>query len=77
MKRSLQVAIEGIENIRTVAALTKEETFVQWYSSRLYGPYKYVPIKSSFVVAHAPPPLDLHTHKKKRICAQNQISREA
>ncbi len=37
-----QVAIEGIENIRTVAALTKEETFVQWYKSRLQGPYKYV-----------------------------------
>ena len=35
-----QVAVEGIENIRTVASLTKEDTFVEWYHARLRGPYK-------------------------------------
>ncbi len=35
-----QVAIEAIENIRTVASLTKEETFVQWYNEKIKGPFK-------------------------------------
>lgn len=38
-----QVAIEGIENIRTVAALTKEKKFHQDYCDCLVEPYRWNP----------------------------------
>ena len=37
-----QVAIESIENMRTVASLTKEEKFYDDYCEMTLKPYKYV-----------------------------------
>ena len=36
----LQIAIKGVENIRTVASLTKEETFVQLYEEMITPAYE-------------------------------------
>ena len=37
---SCQIATEAIENIRTVASLTREQTFYKNYAQLLEGPYK-------------------------------------
>ncbi|KAK3589575.1 hypothetical protein CHS0354_043029 [Potamilus streckersoni] len=44
-----KVAVEGVENIRTVASLTKEEMFYQNYKSTLTEPYKAA-LKKAHVV---------------------------
>jgi len=35
----LQVAVEAIENIRTVAALTKEDKFYEQYCREIHQPH--------------------------------------
>ena len=39
-KKHFQVAVEAIENIRTVASLTKEETLVERYYRKITQPFK-------------------------------------
>ena len=36
---SFQISVEGIQNVRTVAALAKEEMFIQWYEEKLTTAY--------------------------------------
>lgn len=38
--RSLQIAVDSIENIRTVAALGVEENFFQQYQKTVEAPHK-------------------------------------
>ena len=38
--RSLQIAVDSIENIRTVVALGVEENFFQEYKKNVKAPYK-------------------------------------
>lgn len=37
----LQIAVEAIENIRTVSTLTKEEDFFKKYTTQLDKVYRY------------------------------------
>ena len=37
----LQIALEAVENIRTVAGLTKEKHFCEMYEEKLKEPHRY------------------------------------
>uniref|UniRef100_A0A915IP35 Uncharacterized protein n=1 Tax=Romanomermis culicivorax TaxID=13658 RepID=A0A915IP35_ROMCU len=46
--RMVQIASEGVENIRTVQALTREKTFYDSFVAHLNGPYKQALIQTQY-----------------------------